>query len=231
MSNALESISKHYGLEADVRKLQSTVESILVEMENVKKELSILKGCNTKKTTKVNPFVSNSVTVKTIDSPIKHLDEDIIQQYKERAKKKQASNNNETDKHNEICSKCKESFDVKVMCKIFDKRQGISYECVDTKECYKRANADKIVTESKLEQYRHLPKEEQLKSMYGVDFSDLEEIPFRTRDASIHYNYFPKKEGEDGKGEDGKGLKRFKWCWASKTWSCRNVNVLNSDDW
>ena len=227
--------------EADLYKLQSTVGHMMVEIENLKEEISTLKkNTNSVSVKKVhNHVIPNNASIKTIDSPIKHLDESVIQEYKERAKRKRSTNDSiELN----TCAKCKGEFDVKLMFKIFDQRHGsgnVSYECSNEKECYQRANVEKIALEQErrmlLQKFGNYEKEEQLKAMYGINFDDLEEIPFRTRDASIHYNYFPKSNEKDDNENceqndenDKKERKptnptKFTWCWGDHTWNCRTI--------
>lgn len=92
------------------------------------------------------------------------------------------------------CEKCQIETDVSEMYSCFDKKTGTtSYDCVDNKKCCQRVRdvEKKKEDEDKKERdkYKHLPREDQLKERYGVSFEDLDELPERYRDASIHYQH------------------------------------------
>ena len=90
-----------------------------------------------------------------------------------------------------------------------------------------------------------MKKEDQPTAMYGVDFEDLEEIPIRYRDASIHYQYIPdnnssndSNDSNDPKDENSNENQdnndkppkpptkptRFVWCWGTNMWSSAPIN-------
>lgn len=93
------------------------------------------------------------------------------------------------------CHKCKSEklFNEIASCNY---KGTVTYECLDEKNCKSKSlinmeakqKKDKEENEQK-NKYKHLPKEEQLKERYGVEFDDLEEVEMRFRDASIHYHY------------------------------------------
>lgn len=91
------------------------------------------------------------------------------------------------------CNKCNKENPLSEMSS-YSFRGIVTYNCTDEFNCESKEKLEAIKIKEKeridkehREKYKHLPKEEQIKEMYGIDFDDLEEMDIRFRDASIHY--------------------------------------------
>lgn len=94
------------------------------------------------------------------------------------------------------CSRCKRQVHHSKIYHVHSKGK-ISFECINSKECFEVTNQrskKKIEpTVKHLEEHyknnpntKNLPKEQQFKEIFNIDFNDLKELP-RFRDGCIHY--------------------------------------------
>lgn len=106
------------------------------------------------------------------------------------------------------CQKCKYEDHPDNMWSVHNNGET-EYECMENNKCYQRTNAEKIaqrnIEKEQEQKYGHLEKETQFETRYNLEYEDLEELPCRFRDASIHYRH-------SGNGEF------YTWCWGSKVW-------------
>lgn len=149
-----------------------------------------------------NKPITSSISSLTTNKPIKKII----------SKQSDTINNNLNEKKPEIniCKLCDRERNMEDLTSVHEKG-NITYICEDVKDCksnnkkiQKKIDEEKRIKELR-EKYKHLDKEEQLKEIYGVDFDDLDELPERYRDASIHYIH--KETG-----------KKYKWTWAGNYW-------------
>lgn len=103
---------------------------------------------------------------------------------------------NKMNKTIKICSKCEREMPISKLTGMSIKRQ-VTFECIDEKDCRENnkkliddENKNKLIEDNKII-HKDLPKEEQMKAIYGIDYDQLIEIPQRFRDASIHYYHPP----------------------------------------
>ena len=94
-----------------------------------------------------------------------------------------------------------------------------TYECIDEQNCLSKERLQNIEREKQKkidmderQKYIHLPKEEQLKQRYNVEFDDLEELKMRFRDASIHYRH---KESDT----------TYSWCFSGNYWYQTSIKL------
>ena len=83
-------------------------------------------------------------------------------------------------------------------------RGNKTYECLDEDECQKIENTPERKQKER-EKYQHLDPNYQLKNKYGISMDELEELPIRYRDMSIHYKH--KETGE-----------KYSWNFGLKYW-------------
>lgn len=226
--------AKILNMESDLSQLQSLVGRMMSQIQDLTSQVNAFKEnppMKTKlpvKTTKQLPQTNKPQRPCVIDTTIKHLGEEEIEKYKRLARERAARNPPKVVEDVE-CKKCKTTANPSLMWKEFDQTKGagvVSYTCSNYKECSARANPEKTKFDKLQSQYKHLDKEDQLREIYGLEMDDLEEIPFRTRDASIHYQYIPNDEENDEEENDEKIPKlptRVIWCWATKSWSSRKI--------
>lgn len=232
--------TKILNMESDLIQLQATVGKLMAEVQHLNSVLDNRKEVKaTLKPVQTQTQPHTSSQRKTIiESSIKHLSQDEVEKFKKRALEKRSKESKPLAPIIVECVKCKVTENINSMFKVFDQTKGpnvVSYECANTKECYQREHAEDIQRKkdekSFSDKYMHLPKEEQLMAMYGLGMEDIEEIPIRMRDASIHYQCIPNENDKNDKNDKELDLDnrpteplRLTWSWADKKWSSKKIN-------